>query len=243
MANRLVVSESQVVEVLSDRDVPRFYSRYRERSFHYLLQSDHAYLHYLAHEITRQPNRLSAHVQRIHYCYRKGFDEHMFAALTDLLIVLNGRGQAIARRMITGCRRKLLPEQLGSLTAAVQEGPDTIATLAGNSFSLLTKGRRGVSRLLEKSQATVEDWHDPLQLARDAIEYSQLDEAKRILENALVEEPERSALHDVLLELYRSTGDRSGFERTLASLRAQVTDVPSAWRDLQSHFERLGDVQ
>lgn len=185
--------------------------------------------------VSRKPKRLIAHIQRIHHCYQTNLQEQLFAALVDLLVVLNGRGKAISWRMIIGTKSKLSNEQYKKLQKFMTEDSE-VSLLAGNEYSVLTKGLIGTRNLVQQIEAPDQQEHDSLNLAYDYIEYSQLNEAKEVLEKAIVSQPQRLELHQCLLELYKSTFDHSGFIRMFNIVNDLDVIMPNDWIILQAFF-------
>ncbi|MGR9115068.1 MAG: type IV pilus assembly protein FimV [Gammaproteobacteria bacterium] len=214
-----------------------FFIAPNEGLFNFVDQDPNHYLDGLVHEIKRKPARLITHIRRIYWCYGEQLTEHLFAALVDFLIVLNHRGKAISNKMVLGARSRLTPEQQKLLSDALINTNNDASLLSGNRFSVFSKGLIGKTELIEKSHDTAPSKHDPLQLAEDAVQYSQLDEAMSILENAIREQPDRLPLHHSLLELYRSTSARSRFEKLAAELAATEDVMPDEWKTLKDYFE------
>ncbi len=71
------------------------------------------YLDKLVFRISRRPKQLLAHLQRIYYCFHTDLNAQLFAAIVDLLFVLDKRGQALSWRILMGCKSKLTTEQFG----------------------------------------------------------------------------------------------------------------------------------
>lgn len=185
--------------------------------------------------VARKPKRLVTHIQRIYYCYQANLQEQLFAALVDLLVVLNRRGKAISRRMIIGTKSKLSQEQYKMLLEFLVKDLDT-TLLPGNEYSVFTKGLVGTRNLLQRIETPDEQEHDPLDLAYDYIEYSQLDEAIDILEKAIINQPQRLELHQCLLELYKSTLDTSRFMKMFHIIAGLDVVMPDDWDTLQAFF-------
>jgi hypothetical protein len=203
------------------------------------LQDRVRYVSELVNEIQNHPKDLTAHIQRIFCCYREDLTDPLFAALVDFLIVLNKRGKAISRRMITGAASKLSDQQCTLLKSVINEEIDDILLIEGNCYSIFCRGVSGTVNLIEKMGTNELTRHDPLKLAQDAVEYCQLEEAMLILESALAEQLKRIELHESLLELYKLTQNRARFENTLARLR----DIESFMADksLQKGWNQLKD--
>ena len=86
----------------------------------------------------------------------------------------------------------------------------------------------------EKSDEAPE--HDPLDIARDFIAYSQLDAAIETLENAVLVDIERQELHDDLLELYKVTQSMERFIKMYDVLSGQTKTIPAGWNELKGFF-------
>lgn len=185
--------------------------------------------------VARKPKRLITHIQRIYYCYQANLQEQLFAALVDLLVILNRRGKAISRRMIIGTKSKLSQEQYKILLEFLVKDLDA-TLLPGNEYSVFTKGLVGTRNLLQRIETPDEQKHDPLDLAYDYIEYSQLDEAIDILEKAIINQPQRLELHQCLLELYKSTLDTSRFMKMFHIIAGLDVVMPDDWDTLQAFF-------
>lgn len=185
--------------------------------------------------VTRNPKRLTTHIQRIYHCHQTNLQEQLFAALVDLLVVLNKRGKALSRRMIIGAKSKLSEEQYKMLQKSMIEDFDA-ALPEGNQYSVLTKGLIGSKNLVKLFETPDKQTHDPLDLAHDYIEYSQLDEAKDIMEKAIIAQPQRLELHQCLLELYKSTHDTSRFIKMFNIVDDLDVTIANDWRELQSFF-------
>jgi hypothetical protein len=63
-----------------------------------------------------------------------------------------------------------------------------------------------------------------------------IDNAIHILEQAILARPERMELHDVLLSLYRSTRDETGFNWTYEELSRKGLSLPPEWKQLDDFF-------
>jgi hypothetical protein len=199
------------------------------------LQDDNRRLSVLVFKILRNPNDLLAHLQRIYFCYWKKWNEQLFAALLDLLAVLAGRGQALALRMIFGCRTALTDDQFLSLKHFLQKKPSI--TLPTNTYAVIASGQLGASCLISYSQKSQIEY-DPIHLALDYIEYSQLDDAMTILERSVHQLPERKDIQELLLEVYRSTQSRDRFMAMYQSMNGSDTEQVAGWNLIKNHFDK-----
>lgn len=191
-------------------------------------------LNALVFKVRRNPQNLLAHLRRVYFCYQKRLPDQLYAALLDFVIVLQGKGQAISRRMIEGSRPVLGSRQASLLKKAINDD----ALRQGNRFSLLTNGLIGKSELVEYRRKD-EAEHDVLTLANDFIEYSQIEQAMEVLETGIPLNPDRQELQKVLLELYKSTKNRTRFEAFYKALVTSCVPLVDEWRLTAIFFEGL----
>ena len=192
----------------------------------------------LVFRLSKTPKYLQGHLERIYYCFQKQLDEQLYGALVDLLLVLNKSGDALSRRMIAGCKSRLTETQIQSLEKHLDSKHSGNPLLPFNRYSVFANGMLSTSAIVQIAGKDDQE-HDPLSVARDYIEVSQLDEAITILEQAIMEQPERLELHDELLSLYRSTRDKSKFSRMYGALSDKQIILPPEWEQLKA-FLGLG---
>lgn len=190
----------------------------------------------LIFKILTEPKALRVHLQRIFFCYQHNLTDDLFAALTDFLIILGGKGREISRRMVRGTKSKLSTSQYATLKNALNLSADELKLLKGNVYSLFSLGLIGSNVLVEKETQTKLPEIDPLDLARDYIAYSQLDTAMDTLENAIFVNFDRQELHDDLLELYKLTRSKDRFLKMYNSLSEKIATIPAAWNELKDFF-------
>ncbi|ANE55744.1 FimV family protein [Methylomonas sp. DH-1] len=188
----------------------------------------------LSVKVHRKPHDLAAHLRRIHSCYRNRHSAALYAALLDLSIALQGKGEALRRRILNASRLRLEPRDFQVLSALDRHDPKKL----GNRYSILASGIQGSSALLAPRQAQAETSHDPLALANDFIEYSQLDQAIDVLENAVGLQPQRADLQLALLELYRSTASHERFRNAWRTFSDLAVPLVGEWQSVADYFDR-----
>lgn len=209
-----------------------FWEDYEVLLFADNLNDAHALLANLTYKVSLRPKDLLAHLRRIYCCYQNSLSFPLYAALLDLLLVLNGKGQSLSLRLITGCGSRLEPRFLSALKMAYRF-PER---LPNNNYSLFASGIVGSTHLVDYAyHGHVE--RDFLTLAHDYIEYSQLNEAMEILEQGLQIEPEHMDAQSVLLQLYKSTGSRERFSSQYQSLLDGNAELIEGWQELQQFFD------
>lgn len=188
-------------------------------------------LEYLTGQIARQPRNLYPHIQRIHFCYRNDLADQLYAALLDLFICLRqDKGIELRERMYSGVKSRLSKEQSKLLKRALKLGGNSALSLPVNCYSIFGSGVTGARILIKKLRTTLEAT-DALVLALDFIEYSQLDQAKAVLEAAVLEQPDREDLTVELFQLYKSMQDVVGFQETYKQISEIESPLQSYWDD------------
>lgn len=191
-------------------------------------------LEYLTGQIARKPKELFPHVQRIHFCYRHDLIDQLYAALVDLFICLRGdMGLKLRERMFLGVQHKLPKQQAYFLKKTLQLGGNSALSLPANRYSIFGTGVTG-SRVLIKQIVKADGEADPLILARDFIEYSQLEEARKVLENAILIQSDRQDITAELFQLYKSTRDRTNFQKSYRKICEINTPLRSFWDDFNT---------
>lgn len=190
----------------------------------------------LVFQVAKKNKSLEAHLERIHYCFGNRLCGPLFGALIDLLFVLNNNGQPLARRVISGAKPVLENPQFQYLLSYLDSNDKDKLSLIGSRFSIFSAGLLSTATLITPAEVTSSEQYDPLLLARDYIEFSQLDNAIQTLEAAILAQPDRIVLHEELLGLYRSTQDVARLNQTYRALIANNISLPPIWLQLINYF-------
>lgn len=185
---------------------------------------------YLEQRIAAEPSHLLHHIRRIALEYQLDRPESLYGALIDLFLVLGADGRALRRRMTEGTRGRLVPEHYARLSRWLQGPTLSAETAPPLRSSLFGLGMGETLHLVETRETSDPDARDPLVEARECIEYSQIDEARRILESALGAQPERADLQWELLDLYRAQRDASDFLKLYPTFATDENPLAEDWR-------------
>lgn len=188
-------------------------------------------LHYLTHRITRDPDDLRSHVQRIQLSLQLQNSDVIFGALLDLYIALTDKGIAIRRRMLSLSRPYLSVLQRVFLSHSLDSGLSATDVLPPSSGSALSLGYSGTETIKAREESAQIREIDPVQLAQDYIEYGQIDDARDVLEIAVVAQPWRKELHTELLGVYRATHDSVRSQKMYSTLGNSSIPDDTAWQD------------
>ncbi|NJD07991.1 MAG: hypothetical protein FIA97_16085 [Methylococcaceae bacterium] len=183
---------------------------------------------YFAHQIARSPNNLLRHTQRIFFHFGSGDEEGLYSALLDLFMALKEKGRALRSRLLGGSKSRLSTERFDALARFVAE-PVNETELPRGTLSVLSQGLTGILPIVSEERGPAESSRDVLVEAREHIEYFQLDEARTLLESALLDDPQRDDLQQELLALYLATNDMAGLRATRNQLAQLLDPLPEHW--------------
>jgi hypothetical protein len=195
----------------------------------------------LTYAVAASPAELAHHTRRIFHSYEHHDREGLYAALFDLFSVLAGAGRDLKKRLLNGVADRLAPECREQFALWLTEGrapqSSDLAAICGSVFAQGIEGCRDLVRVSTVSAGRI---RDPLIEAREHIEYSQLDQARALLEAAVLQEPHREELQLELIALYRATRDAHGHSSMSRRLERLVDVLPDFWRVGGATLEEAG---
>jgi len=183
---------------------------------------------YFAHQVARFPNNLLRHTQRVFFHFGNHDDEGLYSALLDLFLALKERGRALRARLLGGSKSRLSPDRFDALARCIAE-PITETELPRGSLSVLSQGLTGILPVVREERGSADSGREALVEAREYIEYFQLDEARALLESAVLADPQRDDLQQELLALYLATNDMEGLRNTRNQLSQLLDPLPEHW--------------
>ncbi len=242
VVNKLVHTESEIPTPAVDVSVPFTDSAFEPLVNINLKTGKHVLgdrtTNYLAHSVARNPGCLLTHVQRIILHVKRKESDGVQGALLDLFIVLGTQGTQLRKRML-----KLAKPLLDQKTSEffITNFTRTITAtdvLPVSAHSVLTKAVSGTTELVKEiaEDIQIQD-RDPLQEAHECLEFGLVDEAQRILEEAILEQPTRAEIHHDLLEIYKYTVDKENFNTIRARLESINNPFAQLWENMVASFE------
>lgn len=191
---------------------------------------------HLSHCIARNPKDLRSHVRRILLEKARNSNQGLFASLIDLFLVLENKGLSLRQRMLHIAQDSLTEEQNDKLEGSLARGlqPTEYPEL---EWCILCQGILGTRSLVLVKETTIDQTRDPLVEAREYLEYSQLDNARILLEQAILAAPERIDLHMELLDIFRLTQDNTRCKAMIAKLKGLENPMIDKWEKLVLSFE------
>lgn len=155
----------------------------------------------LAQCVHRRPQDLRAHVLRVQLLIAAGSRKRLFGALVDVYIALSGSGLALRERLLRAAQTQLTQPQLELLCEYRDKPLSSRQPLKGLRGSVLCEGFEGRAELVGEQREEA-GFNSVLDEAVSCIEYGQLDEAREMLEAALLENPSDAAICTELVNLY-----------------------------------------
>jgi len=194
----------------------------------------------LSYRIIRDPGDLRAHVQRIALYMRMQDEQGVYGALVDLFISLGENGISIRQRLLEQAKAFLSNQKTLFFRSIMQRGICDSDPLPDAHLAVLSKGYIGKNNFIVRTAHTsCSSKNDPRQEAIDCLIYGQVDKARKILEEAVLQEPWREDLQTDLLEIYWATRDLKACQAMYERLADEFIPEHHAWIEV---VERISDA-
>ena len=190
----------------------------------------------LAHKITRFPNDLRSHIQRIFIFIEHKKNESVYSSLIDLFLVLGDKGAALRKRMLSSAQFLLSETQFSVLSQSFSSDSFPQSSLVDISQSVLSSGNNSGMPFILKVDESEDDINTIIDEARSYLEYGQLGEAINALQEAVITYPNKLELQYDLLEIFQKTHDKAGFIDCYEQLIDKGLYLPPLWQQLAKEF-------
>jgi Tfp pilus assembly protein FimV len=195
-----------------------------------LEDTDESIASYLGHCITRNPLDLHSHTRLVYLRLRQDDSTALYTALLDLFLALGDKGLSLRKHLLQLCSARLQAHQRTILTGGLKQGLHRNSPLADTGNSLLHKGNESNIPLVNRTTTTQEARQsDPLSEARECLEYGQLDQALELLEPAMLEAPDNTAVRTELLAIYARGNMQDRFQAQTRAMRKAGYTLPLDW--------------
>lgn len=187
------------------------------------------YAEHLGFYVGRHSLDLLAHVRRILLWAASGNREATYCAVIDLFQVLGAKGVALRRDILERVAPILCSAQIYSLSSrlAVTGTLTPLADLPASRFAIGSDSKLVYPAARAEVPPNLRP--SPLEEAREYLYYGQVEEALRILEAALPQDPENADLQRELLEIYRHAGNLAGCQRMHRLLGTRDPAIEELW--------------
>ncbi len=195
----------------------------------------------LSHRVSRTPHDLKVHLHRIIASHYSRQPESLYGALLDLFIVLDKKGFLLRQRLFNKFSVSLQEFQLTALKQTLVLGAAKLESLPHSRCSRFSKGVVGSTHLVIKTGEPSQHQFSVLDEARDLIDSGLIEDARMILEQALIQQPDDEHVSRELLELYKCTKNTYAFVAIYAQLNDHSLALASEWDVLaETLLENVG---
>lgn len=187
-------------------------------------------LRFLNAAVARNPLDLRRQVQRVVFLLDSAEPERLFGALTDLWLALGQSGRGLRSTLLEAAGSHLADDQMAWLTKHLDTPLNSGDVLPVTQGSVLSGGLVGESQLVARERTRGRPGErDPVQAAIELLEHGHLEEARDLLEQALLADPGNTVAEGELLEIYRRSRDEAGFAAMRERLQASGVVLSPAW--------------
>ena len=170
-----------------------------DKNFKEHIDPDAAWKFY-SHSIGRNPYDLKLHTHRVFFAMEHNNAELLAGSLHDLFFILKDAGESLRIRLLKASAPHLSEQDILYFAMWIKIGIKKGMGYKWIPGSVLSNGLYGPDKpLFEQHQSEGnQNALSPLEEARSCMEYGQLDIAKKILEDALEDDPENTSIKEEL---------------------------------------------
>jgi tetratricopeptide (TPR) repeat protein len=192
---------------------------------------DHWATH-LAHISSQEPGNLLNHVRRIFIHLKGKQPEQLYGALVDLYIALGDKGERLRFSLLQKSRNLISQERYDLFLTYFKQGLQPYHSLPASQYSVLGNFFSGEMRFVSEQKIEHQSDNrkiDPLEIAKEELNYGNVTVAQQILEQAILQSPSRLGLHYGLLEIYRYTRSLDDLIDMENQLGENIGNAQTAW--------------
>jgi tetratricopeptide repeat protein len=197
----------------------------------------HKLADYLSHAAARFPADLPTHTRRLLLHVHRQDGEAAYGALLDLFIALGPKDRRYREHMLSLAADLMDPQRLAALQGHLDTGLGAADVMPLASHSMLSRSVTGSTDLVTMyTEGTESPRRSVLGDVRELIDCGQVEEARHVLESALLSEPDNEELGLELLELYHHTRDRASFLAMQQRLVEKSPQAAETWAAMAALF-------
>lgn len=193
---------------------------------------------YYSHHIARFPQDLRAHAQRLFLGINADMTDLLAGATQDLFIALGENGSSLKKKMLELVKPKLDNNDIAYFEIWLSTGKRK--DYSHKLGSILDSGLPGkVQKLVIVEQAEEEttSYGSVIEEAYACLEYGQVEEAQKLLEDELKRDSNNLDIAQELLNIYQYTRDKESLESTTAQLLDADVELSDAWKQAQNESQ------
>ncbi|MEY2689073.1 MAG: hypothetical protein RL375_3271 [Pseudomonadota bacterium] len=184
---------------------------------------------YVTALVARDPLDLEAQARRVVMACQPGLRDRLFGALIDVFLALGNRGRGLRTALLHKARAHLELDELRFLEQHLEPGLSPLAQLPSQAGSVHDRGVLGSVHLVTHQRVATRQLsaHEE---AMARIDEGDLDGARHLLEQALLDDPQQIDAMRELLDIYRYTRDDTAKAAMLERLRQRHGAAPAGWQ-------------
>lgn len=194
---------------------------------------------YYSHHIARFPLDLRAHAQRLFWGVDHDASNLLVGALQDLFIALDESGNALKQKLLDITKPKLESRDVAYFEKWLASGERS--DYSHRLGSVLDNGLPGQPQKLvtpaQSSEDSVASYDNTIDEARACLEYGQVEEAQKILEDELQRDSRNDEVAQELLNIYQYTRDAAALEASTQQLLKDGVTLSETWKQTQTEAQ------
>ena len=191
---------------------------------------------HLSYQIIKNPNDFRSHIQRIYLLLQQQNTNAVYGALFDLFLVLGPNGLALRQRMLFNAQSLLTELDFNTLQQTLESGLTADIDISKPIQAVLSKGLSANHHFIEKIEQLNQTFSNAAEEATHYVEYGQFDQARSVLEEAIIVTPRQLELHHDLLEIFQKTQDAEQFIIFYEHLLEMKIALPTPWKEMAYEF-------
>lgn len=191
---------------------------------------------YLTYQIIKSPNDFRSHIQRIYLLIQQRNTAALYGAIFDLFLVLGSNGLALRQRMLFNAQSLLAELDFNALQQTLESGLTSNIAISKPARAVISKGLSVNQLFIDKVDSVNKTSSDAVDDASSYLEYGQLDQAREVLEEAVISTPRKLELHHDLLAIFQTTRDSKQFIVFYERLLEMDIALPSLWKEMANEF-------
>ncbi|MEY4749088.1 MAG: hypothetical protein RIQ60_1302 [Pseudomonadota bacterium] len=183
---------------------------------------------YLSAVVTRDGLDLEAHTRRILLACQPELRDHLFGALLDLFLCLQQQGRGLRQVMLDKARNHLDAEEIHFLEQHLEPGLSAQAQLPAQAGSVHDRGVLGSTQLVRHERVAARQLSG-FEDAMARVDEGDLDGARVLLEDMLLDNPDQTDVSRELLNIYQYARDDAAKVAMQARLQQRHGALPAGW--------------
>lgn len=195
---------------------------------------------FLSHHVSRYPQDLRAHTQRVLLCQQEPLSQFLAGSLQDVFIALQGAGRLLRERLFARVNASLTEPDRMFFQGWLDAEDHQAFQGKWHEGSLLSTGDGSIPQRLIKVERVQEQaaYSNVMDEVLACLEYGQVDDACVLLEQEAAAGRMDEAMEQELLNIYQYTRNKEGLGNMIKRIQEAGKEVPAAWLEMQQASEQ-----